>query len=328
MQQADLPMKDVTPKTAKTAKAAEKKADAAKTKLPKPRAVAKKAAAKKGSTAVAIHKPGNHVAAHAPKSFMQVIAEAAADPRCDVAKMQSLLDMQRQIEDRDAEKAFTRAFIELQADLPAIERDGKIEVRKKDARGERTGDVQQATPYATFNSIMKTVGPLLVKHGFTLSFSTQPNEAAGRLLVTGLLAHAAGATRSTTFPLPIEDSGSKNNVQGWGSSLSYGKRYCTISLLNIVSEAKEDRDTDGFPGDFKTAKGGGLSEAPPRPVLASPEQLKKLRDAININEVPVKKVLDHYSIGQLEDIESRFVDPAIKACQDYAANLRDARKHG
>lgn len=319
VQQAELPMKDVTPKADPKPPA---KAAAAKAKLPKPRA-----AAKKGGTAVAVHRPSNQVGRPAePKSFMQVIAEAAADPRCDVAKMQSLLDMQRQIEDRDAEKAFTRAFIELQADLPAIKQDGKIEVRKKDARGERTGEVQQATPYATFNSIMKSVGPLLVKHGFTLSFSTQPNEAAGRLLVTGLLAHAAGATRSTTFPLPIEDSGSKNNVQGWGSSLSYGKRYCTISLLNIVSEAKEDRDTDGFPGDFGRTKTGGLAELPPKPAKASPEQLIKLRDAINLNEVPEAKVLEHYSIEKLEEIEARFVDPAIKQCQDYGANLEANRR--
>lgn len=292
-------------------------------------AVAQKRAAKKTGTAVAVHRPGNQVAHPAqPKSLMQVIAEAAADPRCDVAKMQALLDMQRQVEERDAEKAFTAAFIELQADLPAIKRDGKIEVRRKDARGERTGDVQQATPYATFNSIMRTVGPLLVKHRFTLSFSTEPNEAAGRLLVKGLLTHSAGASRSTVFPLPIEDSGSKNNVQGWGSSLSYGKRYCTIALLNIVSESPEDQDTDGFPGDFRRAKGGALSEAPPKPEIASRAQVEELRAAIQQYAVPEHKVLDHYSLKRLDDIESRFVGPAIKQCQDYAANLKAMNRHG
>lgn len=323
----DARMKDVTPPKFDKKNSnlvIEPKAAAAKSKLPKP-----SAAAKKSGTAVALHKPSNQVVRPAePKSFLQVIVEAAGDPRCDVAKMQALLDMQRQIEDRDAEKAFTRAFIELQGELPAIKRDGKIEVRKKDARGERTGDVQQATPYATFNAIMKTVGPLLVKHGFTLSFQTQPNEAAGRLLVTGLLTHSHGASRSSTFPLPIEDSGSKNNVQGWGSSLSYGKRYCTIALLNIVSESPEDRDTDGFPGDFGRTKDGTLAELPPKPVLASRAQLEELRNAIELNRVPEYKVLEHYGLDKLEGIEARFIGPAIKQCEDYAANLKANQRHG
>ena len=284
----------------------------------------KKSAKKSASKAVATAKPktGTALAPHVPqtpKTFMQVIAEAAADPRCDVAKMQALLDMQAQVEERNATKTFDSAFIALQAELPSIAQDGKIEIRAKE-NGERTGRVQQATPYATFNGIMKVIKPLLTKHGFGLSFETEQT-AGGLLLVRGKLT-GHGHERATAFPLPAEASGSKNNVQGWGSSLSYGKRYCTISLLNIVSGAKEDRDTDGHDGEFASTKDGGLAEKPAAPLKASPEQIIKLRDAINLNEVPIQKVLDHYSLAKIEDIEARFVDPAIQSCKDYAANKR------
>ncbi len=313
--QAELPMKDVTPKAAKPA---DKKTEAAKTKLPKPRA-----AAKKIGTAVAVPQPK---APAQEKSVLAVIAELGASPNMSPDNMRALLDMQKEIVAEQRRMDFNTAFIALQAELPTIAQDGKIEVRKKDSSGERTGVVQQATPYATFNGIMKAIQPLLTKHGFSLSFATEPT-TTGILMVKGFLDHAAGGQRSTAFPLPAESSGSKNNVQGWGSSLSYGKRYCTIALLNIVSGAKEDRDTDGFPGDFNRTKDGGLAEKPSAPLKASPEQLIKLRDAINLNEVPEEKVLDHYSLRKLEDIEARFVDPAIKQCQDYAENLkRNARR--
>src|SRR5882672_4680927 len=53
-----------------------------------------------------------------PTNFLGVIVRAAADPRTDPTKMQALLNMQTQIEDREAQKAFTAAFIALQEELP------------------------------------------------------------------------------------------------------------------------------------------------------------------------------------------------------------------
>ena len=57
-----------------------------------------------------------------------------------------------------------------------------------------------------------------------------------------------GDSRRTHFRLTADTTGAKNNQQGWGSSQQYGMRYNMIALLNIVTEAKEDADNDGFPG--------------------------------------------------------------------------------
>ncbi len=217
--------------------------------------------------AVSVHRPIED------RSFLSVIAAAAADPKCDVAKMQALLDMQRQVEDRESEKAFTQAFIALQEALPAIRRDGKIEIRAKDAKGERTGNVQQATPYATFNSIMKTIKPLLVQYGF----------------------------------------------------LSYGKRYCTIALLNIVSEAPEDQDTDGFPGDFKHAKGGGLIEAAGPPPKISKKQREDLDGLLVWAGVPPARFCEKYNLTDVGDLQANLFPAAEKAIKDYKAEKDGAR---
>jgi ERF superfamily len=260
-----------------------------------------------------------------PTNFLAIIARAAADPRTDTAKMQALLDMQRSIEDREAQKAFNRAFIALQEELPTIRQDGKIEIFAKDASGQRpaVGRAQQSTPYATFNNIMKTIKPLMLKHGLELSFSTEP--VGERILVRGLLT-GHGHQRTTAFPLPAETSGSKNNVQGWGSSMSYGKRYCTIALLNIISEAKEDADTDGHTGNFKNAKGGGLAEVPDQETVDE-GQIVKLVELIEWCGIGTKRFCEHYSIAKVADLPKNLYGAAEKACKDYHEN-QQRKKNG
>ena len=49
------------------------------------------------------------------KSMLQVVAEAAMNPACDVGKMKALLDMQRELEAEEARKAFNRDFIEMKS---------------------------------------------------------------------------------------------------------------------------------------------------------------------------------------------------------------------
>lgn len=257
-------------------------------------------------------------------NLLAVIAAAAIDPRCDVAKMQALLDMQERIERRDAEKAFNAAFLALQAELPAIRRDGKIEIREKNASGSREGGrVQQSTPYATFNNIHKVLKPLLTKHGFGLSFATEP--VGERLLVKGILMHEAGHFRETSFPLPAETSGSKNNVQGWGSSMSYGKRYCTIALVNIVSEADEDADTDGYRGKFVQAAGGGMAEVPEKAELVTKAQRDELVDLITKAKIRESQFCTHYGVDQIGKLPADLFEAAKKAIAEHVAKQGERR---
>jgi ERF superfamily len=205
---------------------------------PKKPASKGKAVSKAGQgTAVAIHQPP------APTNMLQVIAQAVMDPRCDTEKMKALLDMQERIEARDAEKAFTKAFNDLQAELPIINRDGKID------HGDGTnaqGKKKLKTSFATYPNLNRVCGPLMKKFGFTFSTSMEP-EPTGTMVAVSTLAHIAGASRKTHFRLTADTTGAKNNQQGWGSSQQYGMRYNMIALLNIVTEAREDADNDGNP---------------------------------------------------------------------------------
>lgn len=260
--------------------------------------------------------------------FLAMIADAASRPDFNPENMRALLDMQKEIMAEQQRRDFNTAFTALQRELPTIRQDGRIVVREKTAGGQRDGRVQQSTPYATFNNIMKVVKPILARHGFSLWFATDPTSDGARLLVKGFLDHDNGGQRSSSFPLPAETSGSKNNVQGWGSSLSYGKRYCTIALLNIVSEAPEDRDTDGNDNpNLKRGQHGEFVEVDEVALISSAQEIE-LRDTIEWAGVQPYRVFDHYGIKKLAELPASMFEAAKKHLRDYKANQEAKKRHG
>lgn len=231
--------------------------------------------------------------------MLQVISQAVMDPRCDVDKMKALLDMQERIEERDSKKAFTVAFNALQAELPIIDRDGKIDHSAEGSSGvTKSGRKALQTKYATYPNLNRVVGPLLKKHGFTFSSSMDP-DPSGAMVVVSTLEHVAGHSRTTHFRVTADATGGKNNQQGWGSSQQYGMRYNMIALLNIVTEAKEDADNDGFKPEEAR-----LNE----PV--TPAQLKELVDLADKAGADKAKFCDVMGVQSMAEITQRRFDEA------------------
>jgi hypothetical protein len=184
-----------------------------------------------------------------PAHMLKVIADAAANPECDAGKMKALHDLMKDVYEFEGKKAFTRAFNALQDELPAIDRDGRIDHSSDGGERTRSGKKALKTGYSTYPNIMRVVKPLLKKYGFTLSNVIEPTADGARIHVVGYLEHIEGHSRISRFPMSIDTTGGKNNQQGWGSSQEYGRRYNAIALLNIVSEAPQDQDNDGFERD-------------------------------------------------------------------------------
>lgn len=177
-------------------------------------------------TKVAIHPASDTT------SLLQVISRAASDPTVDIDKMERLLQMHERMTERSAKTAFTAALAEMQPKLPVIERKGMIRVPPKD------GKTGHETPYALWEDINEAIRPLLAEYGFALTFRVK--KEADRVEVTGVLSHREGHSEETTLSLPMDSTGSKNNVQAIGSSVQYGKRYTGSALLNITTRGEDD----------------------------------------------------------------------------------------
>ncbi|MEQ5766564.1 ERF family protein [Halomonas sp. H33-56] len=155
-------------------------------------------------------------------AIIQVIERAALNPEVDIDKMERLLQMQERVLDRQALMAYSAAMAAMQTELPSIAE-----------RGQGNNGA-----YATLEDIVDTVRPIMQKHGFAVSFRIQTQERG--IQVTGVLMHQDGHREETSMLLPADTSGSKNAVQAFGSSTSYGKRYVLCALLNITTRGQDD----------------------------------------------------------------------------------------
>lgn len=129
-----------------------------------------------------------------------------------------------------AKRQFQRAFQKLQAALPIIDENGTIEYR----------DGRKGT-YATNDLIQETILPICHRFGFTLAFSTT-YPAPDKIRVTGELAHKDGYSKTSEYEARVDTSGGKTDTQGRGSVISFGHRYTTRDVLNLITRGA---DTDG-----------------------------------------------------------------------------------
>jgi len=272
------------------------------------------------SRAIAHRQPA---APQAPRSMIEVIMTAALDPRCDPAKMRELYEMQKDIEDREARKSFTRAFNALQFKLPSINRDGIID--HGDGVTSR-GNARLKTRYSTYPNLMSVCRPLLKEHGFTFNNVIEPSADGSKADVVGYLTHVDGHNMASRFPLSAEVSGKKNNQQGFGSGASYGKRYNLILMLDIVSEDPRDLDNDGF--KRKEAQQQD-HEQPDESATISAAEAEELRLTIADAQLPEDKFCEKYRIDRLVDLPAKQFAGAKKDIAAFKKRReQEAKKHG
>ena len=160
-------------------------------------------------------------------SLMQMIAQMASDERVNTEKMQALIGMKERLEAREAEAEFHRAFAVVSGLLPRIKKNGTIDMGAK-------GKI----PFAKYEDLDRIVKPIEAAHGFIRSFSSDlmPN---GVLMIIAL-GHSGGHSVTSRMQLPPDPGPGRNALQAMGSSRSYGKRYLTIDIWNIVTEGADD----------------------------------------------------------------------------------------
>lgn len=167
-----------------------------------------------------------------PDSFIAMIERLAANPDVDVAKLEKLVELQERIMRHNAEAAFNAAFAKMRPELPQVVERGQILVKG-----------QLRSTYARLEDIDQAVTPILAKHGFGLRHKTQwPADKPGIIRIIGVLCHEQGHTEQSEFEAPMDKSDYRTDIQSQGSTVSYGRRYTTLDLLNITTRGV---DNDG-----------------------------------------------------------------------------------
>lgn len=162
------------------------------------------------------------------RMFVRLADSAAGGVNLGGDIVEVVYRIRTKLEDQRKHNSLIKDLVDMQGELPVINLNGVI----KNRHG------KEQSRYALWEDINEGIKPVLAKHGFVLTFRVETSP--DYISVTGILDHTGGGSRSSHIGLPMDSSGSKNAVQSYGSSISYGKRYVAQALLNLTCAGEDD----------------------------------------------------------------------------------------
>ncbi len=138
---------------------------------------------------------------------------------------------------------------------------GAAQAMAKDAKKDASNPGFKGSRYATLASVREAVTPALTTNGLAVTQTFEPHGDAGVCVVTTLLHKSGEWIRSRLF-VPV----TKKDAQGFGSAISYGRRYSLAAIVGIASDDDDDAEAavgrNGSNGAAKpTAKTEGKPES-------------------------------------------------------------------
>lgn len=130
--------------------------------------------------------------------------------------------------------------------------------------------------YAELSTIVRTVQPVLRKHGLSVTQLTEDGESG--ITVRTMLMHKSGEYISGTLKMqPV-----KSDPQGIGSAITYARRYGLSAILGIATDDDDDgAAASGTTGQAKTqTKKDPPKQEPKAPAKKAPPTLEGRKKGI------------------------------------------------
>lgn len=157
--------------------------------------------------------------------------------------------------------------------------------------------------FAPLDTIIEMIRPILPKHGLAVMQFTDIADAG--IVVETVITHSSGQYISGALAMPAV----KQDPQGYGSALTYGRRYALAAALGIVS----DEDVDENAPDKQ-------KDSVKNPERISIDQAIVLRDLLNQGRQFTEKIFcAQAKISRIEDLAADRYDGAFKHAQSQIA---------
>lgn len=238
--------------------------------------------------------------------LVDLIQAVVANPNVSVEKIEALWRMQMEAEDRRAEAVFEAALIAAQDDVQALPWD-KLNLTNQGR-------------YVSYPKMEKMLKPIRIRHGFTLTYDTEPGPTPEVAIFCGDLVHKGGHRRRYRLPMPIDPAGPKGGgvmtkTQAVGSGVSYSMRNLNKMIWNVPILVDAE-DIDGnTPEEFITKAQG--------------DDLQKLLVEANFERSRLLKYVSNKAkadVASISEIPARLYDDAVAAINK--ARTQPAQKGG
>lgn len=237
-------------------------------------------------------------------TLTSLMAKMATDPKCDVDKFERLVRLNIEVEklrrDELLSVQFNEAMSRAQAQMVAIIKDKQND--------------QTRSKYASYAALDKSVRPIYVAEGFSLTFNEGDTAKPEHVRVLCDVAHG-GHTRHYHVDMPADGKGARggevmSRTHATGSAFTYGQRNLLKLIFNL---ATIDADDDGNAAGDKP-----ISEA-------QADELRSLVTTINATlkkagtdtTVDVAKVCERVGAQSIPDIPAKKYTMLVKSLKQW-----------
>ena len=173
---------------------------------------------------------------------IQAILEVASSEKLNLPAVDKLNDLRLALKDEEGLRRFNSAMNAAQAELLPIATD--------------SANPQTRSKYASYAALDRVARPIYTKHGFGLSFDTEPSPTPDHVLVVCYCSHG-DYVRKYKLDMPADGKGARGGdvmtkTHAAGSAMTYGRRYLLALIFNLVVGADDDGNAAG--GEVKFIK--------------------------------------------------------------------------
>ena len=207
---------------------------------------------------------------HAQSATPADLVRYAIDSGADLDRLEKLMSMQVQWEERQARQAYVAAMAEFKASPLTIMKDKHVSFG--------TGSGTTAYDHATIGNVTTVICAALAKCGFSHRWDVDQRDG-DQIQVTCVITHALGHSESTTLRAGADKSGGKNTIQSMASTVTYLQRYTLLAATGMATSDQPDDDGRQPPEpEFDQAAADWIAVA--EAIADLPEHVAKKADVI------------------------------------------------
>lgn len=164
----------------------------------------------------------------------------------------------------------------------------------------------KASRYADINAVIDAIKPALINHNLFFTQHPTPNDKG--IQIETFLHHAGGETMSLGV---LFVPASKQDAQGFGSALTYARRYALVTAFGVPVE---DDDGNAAVRAPQQAKAPAPSEFVDRDTVT---QMIALCEAVGGNQAQI--ICDAYKVSALSELTAKQAAGAVKRLNEKLA---------
>lgn len=194
---------------------------------------------------------------------------------------------------------------------------GKIEPTLHGALAAAFGEIESATKsannphfkskYADLTTVIEAIKPALIKHG--LYFTQRPEPSDKGVTIETVIGHVSGEEMSLG---KLFVPANKNDAQGYGSALTYARRYALVTAFGVPVE---DDDGNAAAKAQKEAKPAAIDEA----------QWSELVQLIEATKADTQAFCKAYRIESLRELPADSFERARRQLNTKLAKMTEAQ---